>query len=120
MTKKKNLLQTKIEMEEGSNILDFEKDVNKALLKLSEKREIERISFKTGIKEDVNHKEYSWYSIVLHHKPRETFEMRGILDRIDAIDEAISDLPKMNQKVNFMEKKLNALIEKEQENDNNK
>lgn len=104
-------IKAEVYLEEGSNLAEFEKDVNKGLKRLIETREIIDMKFKTGVLEDHSGKEYSWYSMAMHHIPRESFEMDKIFKRLSTSE---NSLVKLKWKIKAMEKYI-EIFKKEAE-----
>ena len=81
--KSKVKLEDGVYIEEGSDLLEFEKGINKVLENLSVSREVRHIEFKTGTQKNHPNGEKNWYSMALYHQPKTSFELNNLLDRID-------------------------------------
>ena len=113
---------TKIIIEEGSNLVDFEKDINKIFKDLEiEGREIRSLTFKTGIQKRTILPDTSWYSMAIAHDKKNNLEIEQILSNIyknqNSIKKLTKDLSKANEKIYENSEKFNTLKKKFDEKD---
>ena len=78
-------------IEEGSDLLDFEEDVNKALAKLTADHDIVEMHFKTGLYDpDENGKVNSWYSMALLYENKKVKHVEELTERLFESNESLS------------------------------
>lgn len=75
-------IEDAIYIEEGVDLIDFENNINKAFMHLSESRDIKHIEFKTGIQTMPTGLPKNWYSMAIHHKPKSETIISDILTRL--------------------------------------
>lgn len=109
--KSKVKLEDGVYIEEGSDLLKFEKDINKALDKLSVTREVRHIEFKTGIQENYPNGGKNWYSMAIYHQPKTSFELNNLLARIDKAEASANRLECYLRSIKHFEKYLRSAID---------
>ena len=90
-TDTKKDLEDGIYLEEGSDLIDFECNINKALTEICESREVKHIQFKTGLQEMPNNLKKSWYSMAIHHQPKMSIGLGDVLVKFDKLEESCKE-----------------------------
>lgn len=103
--------RSEVYLEEGSNLAVFERDVNKGLAKLRETRDIVDMQFKTGVLKDDNNKEYSWYSMAMHHLPKRSLRIESVCERLDHSETRVIDIEKALKSIEIHLKEFEKHVE---------